>query len=227
MLAAEGNAQQLTRTDGGTVEVLANMWADKNLNSPNDIALDSQGGIYFTDPAYFNNVQREGVYYISPDGELSQVISDLSRPNGIALSPDESTLYVAEPTSTPFPGNPNMKIWEYDLTTPGTPENPSVFADGQFADGLTVDGFGNVFAAVFQGFAAWTPEGEPIFYEPTPDATTNVVLEDPAGAYPNWLYITAGGSLYRTQLLPVPEPSSFILASSVLVGLCFARRRRP
>ena len=136
------------------------------------------------------------------------------------------TLYVAEPTANPFPGNPEMKIWGYDLPTPGQPISPVVFADGQFADGLTVDAFGNVFAAVFQGFAAWTPQGDPIFYEATPDATTNVVFQDAAGTYPNWLYITAGGSLYRTQLLPVPEPSSFMLASLALVGLHFARRRR-
>ena len=88
LLVAEGIAQRLTRRDGeGNVEVLANEWDEQPLNSPNDIVVDAAGGIYFTDPGYFNEVQLEGVYYITPQGEMSQVISNLSRPNGIALSP--------------------------------------------------------------------------------------------------------------------------------------------
>ncbi len=219
LLAAEQNNQRLTRTDGDNIEVLADMWNGKRLNSPNDIVIDSSGGIYFTDPAYANNVQREAVYYISPNGTMTQVISNLSRPNGIALSPDETTLYVAEPTSNPFSGNANMKIWEYDLAAPGLPENPMVFAD-TFADGLTVDVFGNVFAATYFGFGAWTPDGDLIFQETSPSATTNVVFENPAGTYPNTLYITAGGSLYRTDIFPVPEPNCSTL---LLLGLlaCF------
>ncbi len=92
-----------------------------------------------------------------------------------------------------------------------------MFVDGQYADGLTVDAFGNVFAATWSGFAAWTPNGEEIFHlqQDWLLPTTNVAFEDPSGNYPNWLYITTasfppgttgGGSLYRTQLLPVPEP---------------------
>lgn len=226
LLVAEGFSQRLTRIDGDAVEVLADSWNDAKLNSPNDIALDSNGGIYFTDPAYFQDVQAEGVYYVSPEGNVSQVISGLSRPNGIALSPDETTLYVAEPTATPFPGNPEMKLWEFDVPTPGEPNNPRIFVEGLFVDGLTVDAFGNVFGALFQGYGAWTPEGEPIFWEQTPDATTNLVFENPDGTYPNRLFITAGGSLYRTELLPVPEPSSI---QPVLIGcacVCFAMRRR-
>ena len=221
LLAAEHFRQRVTRTDGDRIEVLADSWNGLPLNSPNDMVIDAAGGIYFTDPAYANSVQPEGVYYISPDGSLSQIIAGLSRPNGIALSPDETTLYVAEPTANAAPGNPNMKIWMFDLPAAGVPENQRPFANG-FADGLAVDAFGNVFAATHFGFSAWDPSGELIFWERTPTATTNVAFADPAGTYPNWLYITAGGSLYRSRLLPaVPEPAAVSILFVIVIVIAF------
>ncbi|MEZ6097990.1 MAG: SMP-30/gluconolactonase/LRE family protein [Pirellulaceae bacterium] len=216
LLAAEHSTQRVTRTDGDTIEVLADSWNGLSLNSPNDMVVDKQGGIYFTDPAYANNVQPEAVYYIAPNGELSQVITGLSRPNGIALSPDDGVLYVAEPKSLPWPNKSNMKICQFDLASPGSPSNKRVFANS-FADGLTVDAYGNVFAATYAGFTAWTPSGQKIFSRSFPNATTNVAFANPAGTYPNTLYVTAGGSLYRTELLPVPEPACWPLLMWILV----------
>jgi hypothetical protein len=137
---------------------------------------------------------------------LSQIISDLRRPNGIALSPDESVLYVADPGINAD----RQQIMKYDLPAPGQPTNPRVFAH-MFADGLKVDPLGDLFAATYYGFAAWRPDGTQIvaFHVDNlslelPEATTNVAFADPAAGYPNTLYITAGHSLYRATLQAMP-----------------------
>lgn len=197
LLAAEGIAQQLTRRSENEVEVLADRWNGLRLNSPNDLIADANGGIYFTDPDYYHEVQDEGVYYLSSNGEFTQIISDLERPNGIALSPDESTLYVVEVTRSPSVSN--SKIWQYDITLAGTISNARIFTTG-FADGLTVDKFGNVFGAQYLGVAAWDPDGKRILDFRSPEETTNVVLSDSHLEYPNTLYVTGAGSLYRIEL---------------------------
>ena len=126
---------------------------------------------------------------------------------GLRSRPDESTLYVADPGLTPEQGG--ARIMRYDLPAPGSPTNGEVFLPW-FADGLKVDAFGNLFAAVFRGFAAVTPEGEMIFWEQTPQATTNLAFEDPNGIYPNRLYVTAAGSLYRVDIPSLSDfPSDF------------------
>ena len=203
LVAAEGIAQRLTRRDNDTYEVLASTWNGKPLNSPNDIAVDSSGGIYFTDPAYYQQVQGEGVYYINPSGEIDQVLLPSDRPNGIALSPDESTLYLAIPTRNAFPGNPEMEVRKYDLPSPGQPTNEQVFVARTFVDGLHVDRFGNVYGATFQGFAIWDDTGNQLLYSPSPNRSTNVTLEDPFGAYPNAVYVTGEKYLYRAEITPM------------------------
>ena len=201
LIAAEGFANRLTRRDGDEIEVLADTWNGIPLNSPNDIAIDKHGGIYFTDPPYFDDQQPAAVYYLSAGGDLNQVITGLRYPNGIGLSPDESTLYVVDSDSESDP-NPDRQILRYDLPTPGEPTNGQGFLD-YFADGITVDRFGNIYAAAWLGVAAWTPDGELLFYigNPQPESA-NVTLGDSFGAYPNSMYITANKSLYRVDIEP-------------------------
>lgn len=202
LLAAEGIAQQLTRREGGNREVLAATWNGQPLNSPNDIAVDSGGGIYFTDPDYYHQIQGEGVYYINASGTTDQVLLPSDRPNGIALSPDESRLYLAIPTRNPYVGNPNMEIRQYDLLSPGEPTNERDFVANTFVDGMHVDRFGNVYGATFFGFQIWDAAGNRLMNVSSPSESTNVTLEDPFGAYPNAVYITGGKYLYRAEITP-------------------------
>ena len=100
LITMDGNRRQVSRRDSNDVsivaEVLADSWNGTPFNSPNDLVIDQGGGIFFTDPDYQNRrAQPEAVYYLSQNGELSQVLNGFRRPNGIALSPDEDTLYLA------------------------------------------------------------------------------------------------------------------------------------
>src|SRR4029077_9782731 len=109
----------------------------KKINSPNDLALDGQGGLYFTDPRYgsADNVEQTvmGVYYVAADGKLSRVIESLPRPNGILVTPNGKTLLVA---------NPNVReIWQYPITGPGKLGDGKVlFTGDQQLDGGGPDG---------------------------------------------------------------------------------------
>ncbi len=124
LLACEGGNRRLTRQNGEAVKVLADRYQGKRLNSPNDLALDSRGGIYFTDPRYGNRddmeMQVEGVYYLPPSGGLVRVIDDLQRPNGLTLSLDKKTLYVAD--------NAAKTILSYHVNDNGTLRGKSLFA---------------------------------------------------------------------------------------------------
>ncbi len=101
LVACEGGSRRVTRTENdGRITVLAGSYQEKPFNSPNDIDVDTQGRIYFTDPRYGNRsgmeLDKEAVYRIDPDGKVSRIIDDLERPNGIAVSPDQKTLYVVD-----------------------------------------------------------------------------------------------------------------------------------
>jgi gluconolactonase len=187
------------------------------------------GGIYFTDPDYSNRrAQPEAVYYIDPSGELSQVISGFRRPNGIMLSPNGQTLYLAVEAET--------KIMAYDVGPDGRPLNERLFAltnvdaNGDRIpgitngpDGMTVDPAGNLYAAVQNAVWAWTPTGERLFELPVPENPTNVTFGGPDG---KTLFITAQSSLYGIPLNIVPEPSATILLLTAAACLTYRRRVR-
>jgi gluconolactonase len=154
-----------------TQTALANHFEGKRFNSPNDIIFDSQGNLYFTDPPYgldgtFKSAQREidfcGVYRVSRDGKVSLVTRELSAPNGIALSPDEKTLYVGSSDAA-------KAIWmAFDLHPDGTVANGRIFADVTaqarkglpgLPDGMKVDKQGNLFATGPGGVYIFTPQG--------------------------------------------------------------------
>src|SRR5205814_1014715 len=143
----------------GSKTVLADRFEGKRFNSPNDLVFDKDGNLYFTDPPYgleknWNDPAREldycGVYFRSKDGKLKLVTKEMTRPNGIALSPDGKTLYVAN--SSPF-----KAVWmAFDVKEPGTVANGRVFFDaGKWVgrkgkvgvpDGMKVDRAGNLWA---------------------------------------------------------------------------------
>ncbi|MFN0197705.1 MAG: SMP-30/gluconolactonase/LRE family protein, partial [Planctomycetaceae bacterium] len=163
LLVCEGNemgngedgGRRVSRTDLTTGEsvVLTDRFEGKRYNSPNDIAACSNGFIFFTDPCYGDRstmeLPHDSVYRIAPDGKVSLAITQphIQRPNGIALSPDEKTLYLVD--SCPVIGG-NRKIWAFDLTCDGELSGQRTvydFAPGRGGDGMAVDQRGNLYVA--------------------------------------------------------------------------------
>ena len=222
LLACEGNEfgpggrRQVTRTDlaTGAIEVLTEQFEGARYNSPNDIAARANGQIFFTDPCYGDRstmqMTDESVYRIDPDGTVMRVITqpDIERPNGIALAPDEKTLYVVD--SCPVPGG-NRKIWAFELSPDGTPNRQRLvfdFAPGRGGDGMAVDVRGNLYVAagitrprgphetndVPPGIYVLTPDGGLAGRIPVPeDVLTNVTF---GGSDLKTLYVTAGKTLF-------------------------------
>jgi gluconolactonase len=227
LLACEGNEwgdndgnRRITRTDLGTneVEVLTDRFDGARYNAPNDIAACSNGLLFFTDPCYHDRsrmqMEHESVYRISPDGTVTRAISqpDIQRPNGIALSPDEKTLYLVD--SCPNIGG-NRKIWAFDLSAEGDLSNQRVvfdFAPGRGGDGMAVDREGTLYIAagisrprgphetadVPPGIWVVTPAGQlqgriPI----VEDVLTNVTFGDDDL---RTLYVTAGKTLFTARV---------------------------
>src|SRR3569623_26359 len=161
LVACEGNEfgpggrRRIPRTTiaTGEVEILTDGFQGVPFNSPNDLAITSDGRIFFTDPCYGDRasmfLQHESVYRLDPDGLLEYVVTQpmIDRPNGIALSPDEQTLYVVDSCPTP---DGNRKIRAFDLTPAGRAQNQRLvcdFAPGRGGDGMAVDIEGNLYIA--------------------------------------------------------------------------------
>ncbi len=205
IISMDGGMRRVSRRSSAnlnTVEqVLTNQFNGALYNSPNDVVIDSSGGIYFTDPDYNNHrSQPESVYYINPAGTLSRILTGFAanaRPNGIALSPDQSKLYIALQAQG--------RIMSYDVTSPGVVANGSIFATPGVSgpDGITIDALGNLYGAVQNAVYAWDPAGVKLFEIPVPQNPTNVEF----GPDGDTLYITAGNALYSI-LLNVTDPPS-------------------
>ena len=226
LLACEGNewgdndgGRRVTRTDmtTGKMEVLTERFDGARYNSPNDIAACSNGSVFFTDPCYGDRsrmqMEHDSVYRIDPDGSVTRVISqpDIERPNGIAVSPDERTLYVVD--SCPTVGG-SRKIRGFDIANDGSVGGQRVvfdFAPGRGADGMAVDSEGTLYVAagigrprgphetadVPPGIWVITPQGEVRGRVPVvEDVLTNVTF---GGEDLKTLYITAGKTLFRVR----------------------------
>lgn len=227
LLACEGNEfgpndgnRRVTRTDltTGTVEVLTDRYEGKRYNAPNDIAACSNGQLFFTDPSYYDRTTMEldhdSVYRIDTNGTVTRVLSQpqIHRPNGIALSPDERTMYLVD--SCPIEGG-NRKIWAFDLASNGTLANQRLvfdFAPGRGGDGMCVDSQGTLYIAagvaqprnpyettsVAPGVYAIRPDGELLGRIPVyEDVITNCTW---GGPDLKTLYITAGKTVYQTRV---------------------------
>ena len=187
---------------GGDRETLADKFEGKRINSPNDLVYHSSGALYFTDPPYGLQGQDEspekeldfnGVYRLDPAGELTLLTRELSRPNGIALSPDENTLYVA-----------NQGKWmAYDVQPDGSVTNGRVFFDASDmegpggADGMKVDSAGNLYCTGPGGVLIFTPEGKHLGTIQPAEQPANVAWGDADG---KTLYMTARTGLYSIRL---------------------------
>ncbi|MDD9975124.1 MAG: SMP-30/gluconolactonase/LRE family protein [Candidatus Poribacteria bacterium] len=223
LVVAEGadfGGRRITRTDmkTGKSEIIAGLYNGKPFNSPNDLSIDEQGRIYFTDPRYAGNEPVEqpifGVYRIDPDRSVHLVVTDAGKPNGVAVSPDQQTLYVIShdngamgsfPDDVPLL-NGRMALLAYDLSPKGTATFRKVLVDyapQDGPDGMVVDAEGNLFVAVRDetrpGVRVYTPEGEELAYVKTPDKPTNVAFG--RGKTSKTLYITAENCLYSIQTM--------------------------
>lgn len=186
---------------------LADRYEGKRFSSPNDAVFDSRGALFFTDPPYglpdgpddpTKETPFNGVYRLGVDGEVTLLTDELSRPNGIALSPDEKTLYVAN-------SDPERAIWmAYDLLPSGRIENGRVFFDATeqvaerpgLPDGLKVDEAGNLFATGPGGVLVFSPDGRHLGTIRTTQATANCAFDQDGTT----LYMTAGSYLLRVRL---------------------------
>lgn len=189
-------------------ETIVGSWEGKRFNSPNDAVFHSNGNLYFTDPAYgmeqgYGDPRREldftGVYLSNPQGEVKLLSDQLSAPNGIGLSPDESKLYVANS------GGETGFLWmEYGINQNGAIENGRLFCDARPAsdslrgapDGLVVREDGIIFATGPGGVWILNPEGEHLGIILTGQATSNCTLDEGS----RYLYMTADMFLMRIRL---------------------------
>jgi gluconolactonase len=197
--AGGGRRVSITAKDG-TVSTLADRFEGKRLNSPNDVAVDAAGRVYVSDPRYVGDDPREldveAVYRIDPDGAVHRLDTTARKPNGLVVSPDGKTLYVAD-------NGPTRKVL---LAVPiddkgnvaGRPKVLKDYGNGRGIDGMTITVDGKIVATAgngpLGGVYVYEPDGTPVAFLATPESPTNCELAGPGG---NVLYITAGKGLYR------------------------------
>jgi gluconolactonase len=200
--ASTGGGRRISITEpDGTVRTLADRYQGKRFNSPNDVAVDSQGRVYFSDPRYVGSEPREldfeSVFRVDPNGAVTRLETTAFKPNGLVVSPDGKMLYVADN------GGRRRVLLALDLDDSGGVSHPRIihdFGDDRGIDGMTVTVDGKIVAAAGAGnrggVYVFSPEGRLLATIPTPEVPTNVEF---GGADRKTLYITAGKSLYRIK----------------------------
>jgi gluconolactonase len=204
LIACEGAGRQLTRVDAaGSVTPLATSYEGKRLNSPNDVVVRSDGAVYFTDPPYglrnftdSKELSVNGVFRLDPNGTLNLVADDMDRPNGLAFSPDEKTLYVDD--------SARFHIRRFDVSAGGGLSGGDVWTELKpqadergVPDGMKVSSTGNVFCTGPGGVWIFNESGRVIGRIHMPEVTANLAWGDA-----DWcsLYMTASTSLYRLRV---------------------------
>lgn len=207
---SHGQRAILRREGDADWRVLVDQFNGKKLNSPNDVVVKSDGTIWFTDPPYGLIQENEGyggqreqpgnyVYRFDPErNEIEVVVSDVQMPNGLAFSPDETTLYVSDTSVSHLP-NGNHHIRAYDLIDGRRPVDGRVFAvvAPGLPDGFRLDEAGNLFTSSYDGVQVYSSTGERIGQIPVPEHVGNLTFGGPDGSY---LFIAATTSLYGIQL---------------------------
>jgi gluconolactonase len=238
MVLCEGATRRVIRLEpNGTTTVLADKYQSKKFNSPNDMTIDSQGRIYFSDPRYGDRSNMEmrdeqgqtveGVYRIDAPGKVTRVIGhEVERANGLVVTPGDEFLYVADNNNDTVGGA--RKLWRFKLRANGTVDAASrklIFdwGKGRGPDGVKIDQNGTLYVAAglnqphppFEtadkfkgGIYILSPEGKMLDFIGIPiDEVTNCTFGDPDR---KTLFITAGGSLWHIRVTHsgwVPQPS--------------------
>lgn len=194
--ANTGGARRISITEpDGTVRTLADRYQGMRFNSPNDLAIDSAGNVYFTDPRYVGDEPREldfeSVFRITPDGNVTLATDEVTKPNGIVISTDDRTAYVAD-----HDPNGNRHLLSFSIFSSGQLKNKQVlhdFGTARGIDGMTLDVEGNIYATAGEGDTAgiyvFGPLGQHLAFIPTPGTPTNCTfgIADEATT----LYVTA------------------------------------
>jgi len=213
----------------GKSETIVDKFQGKKFNAPNDLCIDKQGRIYFSDPRYLGTEPRElehrAVYRVNTDGSIIEITHDVEKPNGVALSPDQKTLYVGDhnngtdridPTAPP-PKIGAMKVYAFPLSAEGLVDGPRKtivdFGAENGCDGMCVDAKGSIYLTCRSlkrpGVMVVDPTGKELAFIPTgppnqAGAAEPVGLpsncEFGIGAEDTMLYVSVDKSLYRIRL---------------------------
>ena len=210
LISCEHGARRVTRTaHDGSITVIADSFEGKRLNSPNDVVVKSDGTIWFTDPHYGIMTNYEGyksqqelpcqVYRVDPDaGTIEAVLTDFAGPNGLAFSPNEDRLYVAD-TGVIFDENAERHIRVFDVGPDNGLSGGDVFhtISVGFADGFRLDRDGNLWSSAADGVHCINSSGELIGKILVPELVSNVCF---GGRAKHQLFITATTSVYMISL---------------------------
>lgn len=208
LISCEHGTRRVTRTEyDGNITVIADKFEGKRLNSPNDVIVKSDGSIWFSDPHYGIMTNYEGfqstqelpcnVYRVDPDTlQIDVMITDMNCPNGLAFSPDEQRLYVAD-TGRMFSDDPkHIRVYEIE---DGKAVRGQCFhtIDNGCADGFRLDSDGNIWSSAGDGVHCISPEGTLLGKILVPELVSNLCF---GGRSKHQLYITASTSIYRISL---------------------------
>ncbi len=229
---ADGGGRCVRRWDlkTGRSEIVADRYRGKRLNSPNDLAVDRKGRIYFTDPRYSGSEPRElateAVYRVERDGTVVEITHEVEKPNGLAISPDQRTLYVVDHNNggnrlsadDPPPRRGAMKVYAFALNDEGLVVGPRKtlidFGTENGCDGMRVDAAGNLYLAsrslARPGILVLDPAGKELAFLPTGPTGQGGLFEDWKGIPSNmefgigddsgWLYVTIDKTLNRVRV---------------------------
>lgn len=212
LIACQHSSSEVTRTGvDGEAAPIATHWQGTQLNSPNDVVVRSDGSIFFTDPLYGRRARTgierpqdldfQGVYRIDPAGELHLLLNDMSAPNGLAFSVDESTLYVDD--------SQDLLIRRFAVAPDGSLSGGEVIyrqeegSERGVPDGMKVDERDNIWVTGPSGVWVLGPDGTPLGVIEVSERTANLTWGGPDR---HDLYITASTSVYRVRTLVGPAP---------------------
>ncbi|QWW20086.1 SMP-30/gluconolactonase/LRE family protein [Schaalia sp. 19OD2882] len=203
--------RRLERDRDGHVSVIVDRWHQARFNAPNDVVVSSDGSIWFTDPAYGIIYPEEGhpgrreycdhwVFRLTPQGRLTVALTDLVEPNGLAFSPDETILYVADSAALNREGAMErhhirrylVDDWRVKAGQDFVEVRPGV------PDGIKVDEHGNVWSSCLSGVVVYSPDGQEIGRIPVPEKVGNLCFGGEDGSD---LFVAASTSIYTIPTL--------------------------
>ena len=197
----DGQLVEYDKATGKVTKVLASEFEGTRFNAPNDLVVDKEGGVYFTDPMFRAPMplpqEIQAVYYVSADGDVSRVTQDIAAPNGIGLSPDGKQLYVCP--------SKQSEMLVYDVEGPGKVSGGRTFCEvkqpagksGTGADGIVLDVEGNVYITTHLGVEIFSPSGKHRGLVTFPEQPANVTL---GGTDGKTMFVTARNGVYKVAM---------------------------